>query len=180
MVNKAVCTTQIIFSCLFGFLYFCFPRNPLLFLTVFPSFPKILGVRKRRKILAFFVVFLVFSKKARKRKSGQCIIILTLRSRNARKMGPGPTPENGKITPKKGKGLFWGVIFWHFSPISGVGLGRRICNVSLFSGISAPKASRALLWDKQLATRKLDRQILNFSLPDRVPKSIRLVVKVNR
>ena len=48
--------------------FFCFFQELLASLSVFPSFPRILGVRKRWKILAFLVVFLAFSRKSKEKK----------------------------------------------------------------------------------------------------------------
>ena len=62
-------TTLIFFSFLFWISLFFFPsRNSLLFWVLFPSFPRILGVRKRWKTLAFLVVFLAFSRKSKEKK----------------------------------------------------------------------------------------------------------------
>ena len=52
-------------------LLFCLSRNSLLFRVFLPSFPVILGVRKRRKILGFLVVFLAFLERARKGRLGK-------------------------------------------------------------------------------------------------------------
>ena len=59
------------FPCLIGFPCFLLFELSLAFLSViFPSFPRILGVRKRPKILAFLAVFL--EKKSRKKYSQKC------------------------------------------------------------------------------------------------------------
>ena len=56
------------FPCFLEFLA-SFTRNSLIF-ECFPSFRRIFGVRPGRKILAFSVVFLAFTEKARKGRSG--------------------------------------------------------------------------------------------------------------
>ena len=61
--------TLIFFSLLFWIsLLFSFPRNSLLFCAFFPSFPRILGVRQRQKILAFMMVFLAVFQKSKEKK----------------------------------------------------------------------------------------------------------------
>ena len=53
--------------------YFSFSRNSLQFWALFPSFPRIFGVRQAEEILALLVVFLaVFQKRQGKEAQGVC------------------------------------------------------------------------------------------------------------
>ena len=64
---------DLLFLAVLDFLAFFFSRKSLFFWAFFSSFPRILEVRPRERILAVFVGFSLFffSKTARKRRSGQ-------------------------------------------------------------------------------------------------------------
>ena len=58
------------FLAFLDFLAFFVARNFLAFLSVFPFFPRDFRGSEERKSLLLWVIFLAFSKKARKRRSG--------------------------------------------------------------------------------------------------------------
>ena len=68
------------FLAFWDFLAFFVARNVLVFLSIFPSFPGILGVQRGEDILAFLGGFLARSKKTRKGRSGQPIKLRSLDS----------------------------------------------------------------------------------------------------